>query len=819
MRFGWGEIRYVKSGREYTFFGLIAVLRSSRMRFAMFARSDTSAARIRCLRTALEYFDCATRALATDQAQGAPLDLNDGAPQQRQQRVDAAGSSGDTHQRDTASPARRRTGGKVERRVDAVTKANATPWAKGRVIDFDRLNRQALVWCDQWNRQRDPVTRQSPIERLAAERLPPIPGEWLQAHERNGQFTLWRTSRLEHPDQSEFTGLGRNTVRKAQAIALTAGVLLVLTATPLVIRERRRAIKASRRERSQRSAPRSKRSRVISAAVAKPIADEPFSPVVLKSAINKTDEIVPVSDSPAREEALLATAPPPFGRQRGAFAALGLPSIQEQLRVRSAAEAERWERWGAAQNGARTVVTRPQRYALLLLTATDLILLCLRPQSMLIACIALVTALYFVTGMYKIWLLVRGESANANVAGDVGATEDDLPVYTVLAPLHREGKILPALVERLKSIDYPQDRLQVLLLIEMDDVETQDAVRRCSLPPHISPMIMPPGQPRTKPRALNVGLHEARGDFIVVYDAEDRPERDQLRKAVAAFRSLPENVVCVQGRLNFYNRRQSLLTRLFAVDYAVWYDQFLPGLAHAGHLRAGAFVPLGGTSNHFRVETLRQVGGWDPFNVTEDCDLGARLGRAGLRVAMLDSTTWEEAVPHIRPWIKQRSRWIKGYLQTYLVHMRDPLLLLRQLGLRGFIDFQMLVGASCLVVLINPLMWALMCLYIAGAWTPMDRFIETLFPAPLYYPALLSLVVGNFIFFYCSVYVCVRHDYLDLTRYALLTPAYWVLMSFGAWAGLISLIRNPFYWAKTEHGVSLSHVEGSAPFAERISVN
>lgn len=475
------------------------------------------------------------------------------------------------------------------------------------------------------------------------------------------------------------------------------------------------------------------------------------------------------------------------------------------------AEGDYWAEWGAAANGARTVLTAPQKYVLALVPSACVVLLVVDARVTLIACIAVVTLLYFVAGVYKVWLLVRGEHANAGGTAVTSPGDGhDPPPYTVLVPLHREGRILPALVERLKAIDYPQRCLQILLLVEMDDDETQRAAEKCSCPDHIQLLITPPGQPRTKPRALNVGLNEARGEYLVIYDAEDQPEPDQLRKALATFASLPPEVACVQGRLNFYNRSQSLLTRLFAVDYAVWFDQLLPGLTPYGSSHAGVFVPLGGTSNHFRVDVLRQLGGWDPFNVTEDCDLGARLGRAGLRVAMLDSVTWEEAVPRVRPWVKQRSRWVKGYVQSYLVHMRHPLVLLRELGLRGFTDFQMLVGASTLVLLLNPLMWALTTLYVATAGTVVAKFIMTLFPAPLYYPALLSLTLGNFIFFYCNAYVCVRRDYIDLTRYALLTPVYWVLMSIGAWVGLYSLIRHPHYWAKTEHGVSLGLEEMQA---------
>ena len=174
---------------------------------------------------------------------------------------------------------------------------------------------------------------------------------------------------------------------------------------------------------------------------------------------------------------------------------------------------------------------------------------------------------------------------------------------------------------------------------------------------------------------------------------------------------------------------------------------------------------------------------------------------------MLDATTWEEAVPYVKPWVRQRSRWVKGYLQTYLVHMRRPAQLFKQLGTRGFVDFQMLVGASSLLLLINPLMWMLTALYVTSKGTPTGAFVESLYPPAVYYPALLSLVLWNFIFFYSNAYVCVRHGFLDLTRYALLTPFYWLLMSVGAWMGLISLIRNPFYWAKTEHGASLPRAE------------
>ena len=462
-----------------------------------------------------------------------------------------------------------------------------------------------------------------------------------------------------------------------------------------------------------------------------------------------------------------------------------------------------WSTWGAAASGAKQVITPIQVGVLVSLVALVVAALCWAPGSTLRITLDVIGFVYLLTGLHKVRLLLRSETAYRNTArGPILPEDHELPMYTVMVPLHREGRVIPSLVQRLEAIDYPPDRLQVLLLIETDDEETVNAVAAYPLPVNIRPLFMPPGEIRTKPRALNIGLQHAAGEFVVVYDAEDQPEPDQLRKAVAALRSAPEEVVCVQARLNFYNRHQSMLTRLFAIDYAIWYDQMLPALS-GGRDQRHAFVPLGGTSNHFWTEMLRQIGGWDPYNVTEDCDLGVRLSREGFKVEMMDSVTWEEAVPRVRPWIKQRSRWIKGYLQTFLVHTRHPLRLWGQLGSRAYVDFQVLVGGTALLLLLNPLMWTLTAVYMATKGTQVGGYIQALYPPYVYYPSLLSLLLWNFILFYTGAYVCVRHGMADLARYALLVPFYWVILSIGAWAGLISLVRNPFYWDKTEHGVSL----------------
>jgi cellulose synthase/poly-beta-1,6-N-acetylglucosamine synthase-like glycosyltransferase len=468
-------------------------------------------------------------------------------------------------------------------------------------------------------------------------------------------------------------------------------------------------------------------------------------------------------------------------------------------------DGERWSLWGAARNGARVVITARQQIGLGIAAAVALSLAIAMPHILLLLTVAVITTAYLVGVVYKGALLARSECATAFVTSDPASLSDaQLPVYSILVPLFHEGRFAPVLIDRLAKLDYPADRLDVLLLVEADDDETQRALNACALPPHMRVVVVPPGPPRTKPRALNVGLAQAVGQHVVVYDVEDRPEPDQLRKAAAAFRSLPRRVVCLQARLNFYNRHQSLLTRLFSVDYATWYDMLLPGL-----VGPKALVPLGGTSNHFRVSALRRLGGWDPFNVTEDADLGVRIARSHLDVRMLDSTTWEEAVASVPQWIRQRSRWVKGYMQTYLVHMRSPRQFLDQVGPRAFVDFQMLVGGTAFVLLLNPIMWALTIAYFLSKSAPLGATIQSLFPPVLYYPALFCLL-ANYVFLYSQLYICVRRGYDDLARYALLGPLYWLLMSVGAWAGLISLVRDPYYWAKTEHGVSLASMSSVA---------
>ena len=280
-----------------------------------------------------------------------------------------------------------------------------------------------------------------------------------------------------------------------------------------------------------------------------------------------------------------------------------------------------------------------------------------------------------------------------------------------------------------------------------------------------------------------------------VYDAEDKPDPLQLKKAVWGFGRVDDSVACLQAKLGYYNPRQNLLTRWFTLEYDAWFNIFLPGLH-----RIGAPIPLGGTSNHFRRGPLEACLGWDPYNVTEDADLGLRFARLGVTTAMLESTTGEEANSQVGNWVRQRSRWSKGYMQTLLVHTRRPLRLLRELGPRATAGFLLTIGGAVVTALLAPIFWMMLIawLYLQPVW------IAELFPGPIYYAASVSLVAGNFLLIFLSLWAAVGRGHDDLAPSALLTPLYWVLMSAATYMALGELILRPHHWHKTEHGLHLA---------------
>ncbi|MEM8688062.1 MAG: glycosyltransferase, partial [Pseudomonadota bacterium] len=373
----------------------------------------------------------------------------------------------------------------------------------------------------------------------------------------------------------------------------------------------------------------------------------------------------------------------------------------------------------------------------------------------------------------------------------------DLPTYSVLVPLYAEASMVTQLLDALCALDYPAALLDIKLILEEHDRDTLAMVRAHRLPGCFEIIVVPPCAPHTKPKALNFALPFACGDLLTIYDAEDIPDPGQLRLAAAALLRGSANLACVQARLAFYNAEHNWLTKQFAIEYASLFDVTLPVLAAYGQP-----LPLGGTSNHFRTDVLRRIGGWDPYNVTEDADLGVRLDRLGYRVEVLGSTTFEEATFTLGNWLRQRSRWLKGWMQTWLVHMRAPLTTWRQMGSLGFAVFQVLMGGIVVSALVHPLFLVGIAYGIAsGTFWPHPAGTFEVFLSAL---QLVVLILG-----YGSMMLIARRGLAargltHLTASIALMPVYWLLVSAAGWYALWQLVRDPFYWEKTPHGLNAS---------------
>ena len=385
-------------------------------------------------------------------------------------------------------------------------------------------------------------------------------------------------------------------------------------------------------------------------------------------------------------------------------------------------------------------------------------------------------------------------------------TDDELPNYTVVVALYREASVVKQLVQAIDALDYPKDKLDIKLVVERRDVETLSRIVELRLPGRYEVVVAPSGKPQTKPRALNIALSNARGELIVVYDAEDIPAPDQLRLAASYF-AVDKALDCLQARLAIRNHEESWLSKLFAIEYAVLFDIITPGLS-----ALNLPIPLGGSSNHFRVRSLVGVGAWDEWNVTEDADLGVRLARFGYRVKSLDSDTWEEAPYELGNWFRQRVRWQKGWMQTLIVHSRRPILFWRDLGSRRAVAAATVILGAVFGCLVWPIFAAATVLRAVtvgdgpiSPWRELsDVFTYILALSGIWTVLLPAVVAARF-----------RRLKAGAGMFLLL-PVYYLLVTAATWTAMLDLAFRPHYWAKTAHGRSRQQ---SSPVIRRAQLS
>lgn len=420
------------------------------------------------------------------------------------------------------------------------------------------------------------------------------------------------------------------------------------------------------------------------------------------------------------------------------------------------------------------------------------------PAVSIVILLSLCSFFYFCGWFVKLFIFAHGVCSRPPTDWtELLANVDDksLPVYTVLIPAYAEAESLPSLFAAIKRIDYPQEKLDIKLILEDGDSKTLEAATVLKPSYNFDIIIVPGSEIRTKPKACNYALRFARGEYVTIFDADDIPNILQLKKAVVTFRSQTEDVVCLQAQLAYYNDDDNWLTSFFALEYSMLFEVLLYGLE-----RLGIPLPLGGTSNHFLLERLQELGEWDAYNVTEDADLGVRLAAYGFRTKMLDSHTLEEAPNTMGAWIRQRSRWIKGYLQTYLVHMRRPLPLYRKLGAKAFWGFQFFIGFSSFSFIVAPFLWGFTII-----WYLLPReTVENIIPDWLFYLMVANLLL-NFVIHWLMLTYCVSLREETSVRYklaALFYQFYLVLHSVASYKALSQLASNPYFWEKTTHGLA-----------------
>lgn len=385
----------------------------------------------------------------------------------------------------------------------------------------------------------------------------------------------------------------------------------------------------------------------------------------------------------------------------------------------------------------------------------------------------------------------RAPRAEAHPGTPQLADYKKLPRVSLLVPLLREEAVAKRLLDALAAMDYPAALLDIKLVLEADDAVTRAAIERAELPPNIEVVTVPHDGLRTKPRAMNYALPFCTGEIVGVYDAEDRPDPAQIRAVVDHLRHAPPEVACVQGYLDFYNSHRNWLSRCFTLEYAIWFRVVLLGVQ-----RLGLPIPLGGTTVFFRRNVLEAIGGWDAHNVTEDADLGMRLARFGYCCEMIPSTTWEEANCRVRPWIRQRSRWLKGYAITWATHMRQPRALLADLGPLGFLGFQVLFLGAITSYLSIPLLW--------GSWAAAAAFDLAFwqgFPTWLTAAFFGSMIVGQGVMLATALVAARDCAHQGLMGWVLTLPVYWLLGAVAAYRAIAETFTRPFHWHKTEHGV------------------
>lgn len=443
---------------------------------------------------------------------------------------------------------------------------------------------------------------------------------------------------------------------------------------------------------------------------------------------------------------------------------------------------------------ARKTLTSNQHKTLLVICALLIFSSIVFPFATVFLTGLIFVLFYLCVVLFRAAILCDFDSAPNTTSFSLATAPYPLKKYSILVALYKEAGQVEDLVASLSQLKWNADKIEIFLLCEEIDLETISAIKQLHLPKFMHLVVCPKGQPQTKPRALNYALQYCTGDYLVIYDAEDRPHPDQLLEAHFTFQTNLDDVACLQAPLLIDNCNETWLTKMFAIEYTTLFSGILRSLANWG-----APMPLGGTSNHFKTKVLKMAGGWDAYNVTEDADLGIRLARLGYRCGVINCPTYEEAPTTLSAWLPQRTRWLKGWIQTLLVHLRSPKQLFIDLGWRNFICFHLLITGIVISVMIHPFF------IIAFPLQVYSFLIDT---PPLSYQTFITgistftLIAGYLTYGFLALAVTKNKPFTPNRLWLLSIPIYWLLISMAGWRAVFQIFSAPHKWEKTEHGKS-----------------
>lgn len=413
--------------------------------------------------------------------------------------------------------------------------------------------------------------------------------------------------------------------------------------------------------------------------------------------------------------------------------------------------------------------------------------------SIAISVSAVISFFYLVLMIFKLYIVYKSTRKKlvSVTPEELNSIKDsDLPQMSILIPLYREEDVITQIMDAMTAIDYPKEKLQVLITVESYDWKTRQAIEIMNPPDNFKIVTLPDVSPKTKPKALNVAFMQAIGEFLVIYDAEIIPDPQQLKKAYLGFKNNPD-IGCLQTRLDHYNSHENAMTKLFNAEFSFYYDLFLPGLTELGFP-----VPLSGHSTIFRRQVLEDIGAWDPYNVAEDCDMGMMIKRAGWKTDILDSVSREEATGEVGAWVRQRTRWMKGFIQTSIVHLRHPLGFIKDIGgWYNFFGFFLTVPGTVLLNFFNLFYWFLLIAWIFTGSTTIKYF----FPGPILYISVISFILGNFIFTFLNLVGSYKRERYAMVKYSLISPIYWILLAYATVRAVFQIVVRPHHWEKTAH--------------------